>query len=163
MSLPIDDEKHVALVIADIRTAGCHVLHVAEEASLPPYSYSIGLNRSLGAPDLVVVGLARDLAHSVIYRYRDEQAAGRRFPHRARARGLLPDADVEFRDVHSSHFATWFGWNVALYAGTPFRMQQFVYPASDGTWPWEPQAPEWFRKRQPLFDAPATGGRAPLH
>jgi hypothetical protein len=146
-------ESQLQFVLDDVKKFGCHILHVVEEGELPPYSYSIGLNRTLKAPDVAVVGLKKDTAHALINHYRNRLVRGTRYRNGERASGYIEDAVVEFRDVHPSQLPGWFEWNVALYRTANFPMQQLVYPGTDGSWPWERQVGAWFRKRQPLLDS----------
>lgn len=53
----------------DIEKYGCHIIHVFEEGELPPFSYSVGLERSIGRPELIIIGLRRELAHYMINEY----------------------------------------------------------------------------------------------
>jgi hypothetical protein len=52
--------------LADIERYACHIIHVAAEDELPPSSYSVGIQRSSGRPEVVVIGLMQPIAHSVI-------------------------------------------------------------------------------------------------
>ena len=54
----------------DIAKYGCSVMHVFDaEGELPPFAYSIGIQQEAGAPEVVVIGLKRPMAHSVINEY----------------------------------------------------------------------------------------------
>lgn len=152
--LPAND-PHLALVASDIRKHGIHILHVAEGDGMAPFSYSVGMNASMKVPDLAVIGLKKDVAEAAIRRYRDGLLAKRAFRVGERVPDLFEGSEGELRAIHPSHFRDWFGWNVALYGGTGFRMLQLVYPSTDGSWPWEPQASAWFKRWQPVLDTPS--------
>src|SRR4051812_67732 len=55
--------------IADIDKYGCHVIHVMEEGELPPFAYSVGIEKTSQAAELIVIGLKQPLAHSIINEY----------------------------------------------------------------------------------------------
>lgn len=55
--------------IADIEKYGCHIIHIRAEDDLPPFSYSVGIQRSSGAPEVVVFGLKLSIAGWVINEY----------------------------------------------------------------------------------------------
>ena len=152
-----DDQaaRHAALIRSDIERHGIHILHVAESGGFPPVSYSVGMNRSMNVPDIAIVGLHRDACEMAIRRYRDGLLAKRTFRIGERIDDLFASSEGELRPIHPSHFHHWFDFAVAVYGGSAFRMVQLVYPATDGSWPWEPQAAEWFRRRQPLLEKPA--------
>jgi len=58
---------------------------------------------------------------------------------------------VQFEVVSPDHFDDYLGWDEWLYGGKDFNVLQIVYPTTDGIWPWEPGACEWFRARQPIL------------
>ncbi|KFN49712.1 DUF4262 domain-containing protein [Arenimonas composti] len=147
---PMDPQLKV--VVDDIRKYGCHILHVVEEDGQPPYSYTIGLNRTRSAPDAAVIGLKKDTAHALLNGYRNQLVLGRRYRNGDRAEGYIDGTAVEFRTIHPGHLPTWFGWNTALYRRDWFPMLQLLYPGSDGSWPWEPQASAFLRRWQPMLD-----------
>jgi Domain of unknown function (DUF4262) len=67
-----------AKALADIEQYGLHVISVMEDDDHPPFTYSIGIEQSLGMPELIVIGLASNVACSAInecYRQMKEGAA----------------------------------------------------------------------------------------
>jgi len=142
--------------IADVEEHGCHVIHVMEEGDLPPFAYSVGIEKTSQAAELVVIGLKQPLAHFIINDYNRRVREGERFEAGQEVSGLLEGFDCQLRSVDRSRYREYFGWNLWFYKGPDFRVLQLVYPTVEGVWPWEPAASEWFRRRQPLLDAPTT-------
>jgi hypothetical protein len=132
-----------------------HVIHVLEENDLPPFSYSVGIQHSSRTPELLVVGLIRELAHSIINRYNSRVRSGEVFKPGRACEGFIEGFGCEMRVVDTSHYKDYLGWCRWLYRGNDFKVFQLIYPNTDGVWPWEPDASEWFRARQPLLDRPA--------
>jgi hypothetical protein len=63
---------------------------------------------------------------------------------------------VQFEKVAPVHFEEYLGWDRWLYGGDDFEVIQLIYPTTDGIWPWEPSASDWFRQRQPILsDSPS--------
>jgi hypothetical protein len=149
-SMDPSDQK----TIADIEQYGCHVIHVMEEGDLPPFAYSVGIEKTSRAPELVVIGLKPPLAHYLINEYNRRVRAGERFELGQTVSGFLQGFDCQLRLVDPSHYREYFGAGIGFYQGTEFRVLQLVYPTVDGIWPWEAAANDWFRRRQPLLDAP---------
>ena len=59
------NDRHVA---RDIERYGCHVISVFDpDGRLPSFSYSIGIQDSSGAPDVIVFGLRPELARRARY------------------------------------------------------------------------------------------------
>lgn len=48
--LEMDDGEKKCL--DDIEKYGCHILHIIAEGDLPPFSYSVGIEKSAGQPVL---------------------------------------------------------------------------------------------------------------
>lgn len=137
--------------LEDIERYGCHVMHVLEDSEGPPFSYSVGVQKTSGVPEVIVIGLERPLAHFVVNEYNRRVRAGERFAAGTRHDGFLDGFDVQFELVTPDHVDNYLGWNTWLYRANSFEVLQIVYPTTDGIWPWEPGAPEWFRERQPIL------------
>lgn len=142
-------------VLEDIRRYGCHVIHVQGTMDEPPYTYTIGIGRTADAPDAVVFGQPHATAHRLLHAYNVRIRRHERFESGQMAGGFLKGQDVALRPVHPSHHAALFGWNLWLFDGPGFRMQQMVYPSREGIWPWDDLATDWFRRWQPLLERPA--------
>ena len=69
--------------------------------------------------------------------------------------GFIEGFGCEMRAVDQSYYKEYLGWCRWLYGGNNFKAFQLVYPSTEGIWPWEAAASEWFRARQPLLDQPA--------
>ncbi|MBL8523964.1 MAG: DUF4262 domain-containing protein [Betaproteobacteria bacterium] len=147
-------DKSEEKALNDIANFGCHVLRVLEEEGHPPFCYSIGIKQSSGQPELIVAGLNPELAHSMINQYNDRVRAGEYFLAGQRASGFLEGFDIEFREVHSSHYRNYFGWGIWLYKGTDFKVLQAVWPTTKGKWPWDDHGSDWYQYVQPLLDEP---------
>ena len=53
-------------ILDNVEKFGLAVMHVAAEDTRAPYSFSIGFEHSLGQPEVLIYGLERDLAQSMI-------------------------------------------------------------------------------------------------
>jgi uncharacterized protein DUF4262 len=148
--------------LADIDQYGCHILHVAGEGELPPFSYSVGIQRSAGRPEVVVVGLKQPIAHFVINEYNRRVQEGETFTPGDRYEGFLEGFDVLIEQVDPQFYSDYFGWDLWLYGGPEFEVLQLVWPTTEGLWPWQPDASEWFRGWQPLLTkSPISPARYP--
>jgi hypothetical protein len=145
--------------LADIERYGCHVIHVLEDEEGPPFSYSVGVQKTSGAPEVIVIGLKQPIAHFVVNEYNARVRAGERFAPGRRYGGFLERFDVQFEVVASDRFDEYLGWNRWLYNGNTFEVLQIIYPTTEGIWPWEGRASDWFRRRQPILcQHPPAGG-----
>ena len=142
-------DEHEQQALADIDEFGCHVLHVLEEGDEPPFSYSIGIQKTSGAPEVVVIGLKEPIAHFVVNEYNRRVRTGERFEPGTKYDGFLEGFPVQVVVVAQKHFREYFGWNRWLYRGDGFKVLQLIYPTTEGIWPWDETASDWFRQRQP--------------
>jgi hypothetical protein len=142
----------------DIAKYGCHVLHVFEEGDLPPFSYSVGIYKTCGSPELIVVGLKQQISHWAINEYHRRVRSGEAFRAGDCSAGFLEGFEVRFSEVHKTHYQEYLGAGRWLYQGDDFPTLQMVWPSTTGLWPWDADATSWFRARQPILGAPSSTG-----
>ena len=140
--------------LADIDEYGCHILHVLEDETGPRFSYSIGVEKTSQQPELIVTGLNRELAHSVINEYNDRIRNGESIEPDKMYSGFIGNFDVLFRPVLKKHYEEYFGWGRWLYEGDEFRVYQLIWPSTNGVWPWEADAPSNYTYFIPLLCEP---------
>lgn len=138
--------------LEDIEKYGCHVIHVLTEGTLPPFTYSVGIQKSFGSPEAIIIGLRRELAHFMVNEYCSRIRSGESFSTGQRVGGFLGGFDCEIREVDRSHYEEYVGWNLWLYGGSGFRLNQLIYPGTTGLWPWDEGSSEGFRAWQPVLD-----------
>jgi hypothetical protein len=137
--------------LADIEKYGCHVVHVLEDDEGPPFAYSVGIQKSSGAPEVIVIGLRQPIAHFLVNEYNDRVRAGKRFAGGTRYEGFLEGFQLQFEVVKPDHFDDYLTWDKWLYGPKGFEVLQMIYPTTDGIWPWEQRASKGFRQRQPIL------------
>jgi hypothetical protein len=136
---------------ANIERFGCLVMHVSAEEDLPPFAFSVGIEATSNAPEIVVIGLKQAVAHFIVNEYNRRVRAGEVLQPGSRYEGFIEGFDVAIIDVHKDFYSEYFGYNLWYYSGSNFRMLQLVYPNTSGVWPWESEASEWFKKWQPIL------------
>lgn len=128
------------------------MIHVTDPAGeLPPFAYSVGIVQSADAPEVIVIGLKQPMAHFVVNEYNQRVRAGERFVPGELYQDFLGGHDVRFERVSAHHFDEYFGWGRDHYGHPDYRALQLVYPTTDGIWPDEPDASDWFKERQTLL------------
>jgi hypothetical protein len=138
--------------LANIERYGCHIMHVLEGEDYPPFSYSVGIERSSGAPELIVIGLRQELSQFIINEYNGRVRSGRAYHAGDSDEGFVEGFSCQFRSVSREHYRWHFGWNLWLYGGPQFEALQLVYPDTRGIWPWQVSEGDPFRRWQPLLD-----------
>jgi hypothetical protein len=138
-------------ILEDIERFGCSVMHVSAEGDLAPFSYSVGITKSSGAPEVVVIGLKQPIAHFIVNEYNQRVREGEQFLPGHRYSGFIEGFEVLAVPVGHEHYREHFGYDLWLYKGSSFEVLQLVYPNTSGVWPWQEEADEWFRRWQPLL------------
>ena len=139
-----DSEKKV---LSDIEKYGCHVVHVLEEKDSPRFTYSVGIQQTTNQPELLITGLRRELAHSIINNYNQRIKAGELFLTERMYPGFIEGFDVVFKVVSEQKYREYFGWAIWFYKGSYFSAYQLIFPSTSGKWPWDLDAPydyTWF-------------------
>src|SRR5262245_35727686 len=80
------DEKKL---VDDVEKHGCHVISVREEGGFPGWCYTVGLADVLECPELIVIGLKPEVAHSLLNECARRLQQGLRIGERQRVDGLL--------------------------------------------------------------------------
>ncbi|WP_189060725.1 DUF4262 domain-containing protein [Longimycelium tulufanense] len=137
-----------------VDSAGYAVLAVFDpEEEAPPLTYSLGVWRSFGVPEVVTVGVDHDLGTALVEEYVCRSRDGERFKPGRPYAGFLDDLPVIFERVSPAHHADWLGSAAVLYPDRAFPMVQLLVPDPLGLWPWQPDAPRDFVQSQPVLTA----------
>ena len=81
-------------VLENIQKFGCQVMHIAAEDDLPPFAYSVGIQQTTSAPEVLVIGLKQPMAHFVVNEYNNRVRNGEKFVPGQKYSGFLGDFDV---------------------------------------------------------------------
>jgi hypothetical protein len=136
------DEKRA---LDDISRTGYHVIWVPGDFTRPSFGYSIGVEKSLHRPELMVSGLPYDRVQDIVSRYVERIRQHVIFVPDGRYSGLIDGSDVVLKLVDPLNNDELFGWALWHSNGEPFRMLQAIYPDPSGAWPWDGHAPGHYR------------------
>ncbi len=136
----------------DIEDFGCHVINVMEGEGEPQFTYSIGINQKQNKPDLIIIGLKAELAHSIINNYKDRLLSGEVFDTGKFYSDFLGGFDVCFIEVDKSHYEDYLGWGLWLNKGDDFKVLQLIWPTTAGQWPWDTDKSDFYEWVQPILN-----------
>jgi hypothetical protein len=137
----------------DVKQYGWHVLKVLADEGHSSHTYSVGLYKSFGHPEVVIVGLPGDTAHAFIDNLADEIRDGAVFEAGCRYGHLIDGYDVAFVQVHRGFYQDYFGRAIDYYESPSFPVVQMVWPDRHRRFPWEPECEEAIRQMQPVLVA----------
>ncbi|MFR9731885.1 DUF4262 domain-containing protein [Saccharopolyspora sp. MS10] len=152
MALVAETEEQLRQWLVDTAERdGAAVVHVAADEAGAAYAFSVGAWRRFGKPEVVVIGLPRDVAQAVVDTYVRRAAAGERFSPGSLYDGFLRDCPVTFERVAKQHYPEFLGSAFAVYQGGDFPALQLIVSAPGGAFPWQPDAPGGFAEYQPVL------------
>ena len=130
---------------------GLNVRHVLAEDDLPPFSYSIGLFKSYGHPEIIMIGLKQQLAHILINNMAADIKNGKVFTPFKYEADILDDFNCYIIEVEKSNYDAHVGGAQQYYKGDGFPLLQCIYPTVKGIYPWEDEWPESMKDLQPIL------------
>jgi hypothetical protein len=164
------DARHKDDIAGRIERHGWTAIYVGDYITAPTWAYTIGYQRSLGAPEIVVFDIPQESANALFFEvFREIQS--RELVVRDGERWRPADGAMVWRKVHPSRFVDdpenpWLGLAVDFglllgEASQEFEAYQLVMGDADGNLPWEPGYDERLRPRQralwePVELAPAA-------
>lgn len=140
-------------VVEDIKKYGWHVVNVLEEENHPPHSFSIGLYESFNHPEIIIIGIDNQNAQNIINGIGTKIKNGEKFESgKGYGEFLTGDYKCFFIKVEKSNYkGEYVGFASWYYEGDNFPLLQCVWPAKDGTFPWNKGYPKYLLKIQPLL------------
>ena len=156
MTTPEEHTAHDAeaekKIISDVKQYGFHIAQFHGDGYSPSFSYTIGLFKTYGYPELICFGLNLNLLHSALWSGKellDKQPAPNQsigYP------DFIGDYDVRFLTVDKSWYKDYFGYGYWFNGTWDFPALQIVWPDKQALFPWEDDFnPNW-KWGQPLLD-----------
>lgn len=146
-TLSDNDQK----LLNDIAEYGWHVVKVMEDEVGPGFGYSVGLYKTYGHPEVIVIGLKLDLIHSIINGIGEDIRSGKIFDTGHYYTGLIEGFDCYFTRVEKKYYDEYVGYAKWYYEGANFPLTQCVYPTIKGIYPWDKEWPKELQTRQPVL------------
>ena len=119
------------------------------------FSYSTGLFREFGHPEIMLCGLDSTTAMAILNEIGGMIKSGKRFLLDCDYTDLF-DADVKcrFRVMHTSRYDEYVCFSLWFYEGNEFPVWQCFWPDRFGYYPWEGQCDPEIKQLQPLLYSP---------
>ena len=130
---------------------GLSVRHILAEADLPPFSYSIGLFKSYGHPEIIIIGLKQELAHVLINNMAYDIKEGKVFVPFEYTADVLDNFNCYLIEAEKLNYDEYVGGAQQYYEGDGFPLLQCIYPTVSGIFPWEKEWPEDIKNLQPIL------------
>jgi hypothetical protein len=143
----LDENERV--VRGHVEKHGWNVTNIREEDGVSGWAFTIGLFENFGHPEVVIFGLSQQSRHSILNWIGENIRGGTPLTAGREHDWVLKEHNCWSRDVRKKWYRDLFGWAIWFYGGTEFPVVQCLWPAMDGTYPWE--ADSAFFSPQPLL------------
>jgi len=151
-----DDNEQI--IRDNIAEYGWHLAVIHEDDEGPGFVYSIGMEKTLGSPEIIMFGLPAELMGSVINDLGDRVRDGATLRPDEPIDGLLEGASCILKPVAKQRYRDYFGYARWYYGGNNFRAWQCFWPGKqNGLFPWEPGSAQVVRDRQPDLSCAPPG------
>lgn len=149
--LPFPENDGDRKMLANIVRVGWAVLGIPGDEEGPGYGFSIGLYRTFGHPEIILIGLPWETTHRCINSVGAAIEAGMRYEAGKQYDDVAEGFLSAFELVDPSYYKAYIGTAGWFYQGWNFPVLQLVWPDRDGVFPWEPNAKPGHQTRQPLL------------
>ena len=140
-------------VINDVDAYGWHVLLIPEEGDLPAFAFSIGLFYTFQHPEILMIGQKIENMHQLINGIGESIRAGATFQDGGSYPDVVEGYDCVFVSVDPTHYDEYLGYAQWFYQSKDFPTLQCVWPDRHSHFPWDPEASDWVRQRQPVLNS----------
>lgn len=130
---------------------GLTIIHILGDDEGPQFSYSIGLFKSYGHPEIIIIGLKQQLAHKLINNIANDIKRGIKYEPFEYSADILNGFECYFVEVEKSNYNNYVGQATQYYKGDGFPLLQCIYPTVKGSYPWEDEWPESIKDLQPIL------------
>jgi hypothetical protein len=160
-ALPEPEDDRDRKLLADIARVGWAVIGIPEDDEGPGYAFSVGLYRTFGHPEVILIGLPWKLSYRFINDIGAAVKAGKQYEPGREYDDLVEGYPAVFVAVDRGHYKEYLGTAGWFYRGWDFPVVQMVWCDRDRCWPWDAgKAPKYWR-RQPLLGIHAKPRAAP--
>jgi len=157
LTIRVGSDDSERKVLADVAQYGWHVVNILEEGDSPPWTFTIGLHKTWQHPEFIILGLKKDVAYAILKTLVDAIKEQRPIDLSVPTNELLHNGACCFVEVSKKNYAAYVGFALWYYEGNNFPLVQVVWPSKENHFPWNVQATDGYKQRQPvLADTPAA-------
>ena len=149
--------KYERDLLENIKRHGWQCTSVVSDKSSPPFSYTIGLYKSFGYPELMIFGLEHSVAHGILGVAARAAGSGRPIAPQGQTDRLLNGYSSAFVAVPKTEYENYVLSALWYYQGSNFPLFQIVWPSASGRFPWHASEPPSFALEQPVLGMPPAG------
>lgn len=135
--MPTKPDKAEKKLLADIKKTGWHVIIVPPDEVGPGFAYSIGLYKTFGHPEIIILGLKGEVAHGLINGIGEAVRNGKKFTSGKFYSGIIEGFKCFLLAVDEKNYEEHVGYARWYYQGNWFPLLQCIFPTATGKFPWQ--------------------------
>lgn len=141
-------------IFNDVKTYGWSIMNVFDpDQKEPNFSYSIGMYKTLGTPEIIVFGMDQADAGNLINKIGESVRSGNRLEPKTSHHEFLDEGwACSFANVDKKHYPTHLGFDLWFYESSDFPVLQCVWADEKGHFPWDTTFNPQIKRLQPLLD-----------
>ena len=156
MTIRIGSDDSERKVLADVAQYGWHVVNILEEGDNPPWTFTIGLQKTWQHPEFIIIGLKKDVANAILDTLVNAIKERRPIDLKLPTDELLHNGACCFVEIAKQHYADYVGFARWYYQGDDFPLYQVVWPSKENHFPWNAHATDGYKQRQPVLGGTRT-------
>lgn len=136
--LPQPEDDSDRKLLANVAKHGWHIVGVMADKNSPPFTYSIGIQYTLGHPEFLIMGLGHETAARLINLMGDAIRGGQHYEAGQRYEGIAEGFPLAFVAMDRRYYREYLGYALWFYRTLDFPVLQCVWPDQAGRFPGEP-------------------------
>ena len=146
------DREPEKMITETIAKYGWQVSMIESDGYSPSIAYTIGLTKSYGHPELIIIGLGTQLMGELLNIAGDRIKNGQRMQLDKVYDDFINGYNCKFIPMHKEYYSDYLGYGIWFNKGLDFEVYQLVWPNKNGEFPWDKGNDDDFDLRQPLLD-----------
>ena len=139
-------------IAESIEENGFYLCNFDGDGYLPAFSYSVGLTKSYSHPELLIMGLSREINLSILEHACELVRDGKKFEIQTDYEEFLEGFSICFLPILKKHLPDYFGFGIEYYGDMEFEALQLIWPDKQSRWPWDEEFEPELLINQKLLD-----------
>jgi Domain of unknown function (DUF4262) len=145
-------------VLNHVENYGWSVTSIRDEEGSPGWAFTVGLFENFGHPEITIFGVEPKARISILNWIGKTVSEGKAFTVDREHDWVLNQHNCWSRAVQKVWYKDLFGWAIWFYGGTDFPVVQCLWPAKDGTYPWQ-ESSSFFSSQPLLYEGAVLSAR----
>lgn len=139
-------------IIETVAKHGWQVSMIESDGYNPSFAYTIGLTKTYGHPELIIMGLGIQVMNKLLNIAGNLIKIGHTIQLNNDYDNFIKGYQCQFIQMHKAYYSDYLGYGIWFNKGQHFDTYQLVWPNKTGHFPWNKGDDELFDFWQPLLD-----------